>query len=400
MRKEDSFFESEQEYKETSSDKMGLFSDEPNDVMDNDDIGTTKGDLGKGEKMNFFSDNQTVKDKVHDTINNVRDTVSDKKQQVHEKVSGTKGAVKDTASSFAKKTQKVKGDVQYKVGATQQKIKSITSSEERRDFMKKYLNREYQSMVEIYGLNSTVSVGKKVADLDIIDFNKALGELMRRRGKASLKASNSKVSAYMSVLAYITSQLEFTEEKLFDYKDYKGLDRIVDLLVRFKSARTAVDVSVVELNVILQSLEEMEKITPKYKLSLGYKYLRIFCVFIYHKNFKDASILASLILCQIKASFSDKSHAFDGTTHTRNIYTGKEHEYNTHKDKNGKTGWGRKTTDPWSRTRDTDYGNTNHSNWGKQSSNNWGQSNNGWGRNNTNQTNDYGIPVDIDNFKN
>lgn len=390
MQREDSLFETKAEDMNSPSDRMGLFSDTPNDIMENDDIGTSKGDLGQGEKMNFFSDSQTVKDKIHDKVSSVRGTISDKKQQVQDRVGETKGAVKDTASSFAKKTAnntaKIKGDVQYKIGATQQKIKSITSSEERRDFMKKYLNREYQSMVEIYGLNSTVSIGKKVADLDIIDFNKALGELMRRKGKASLKTSNGKVSAYMSVLAYITSQLEFTEEKLFDYKDYKGLDRIVDLLIRFKSARTAVDVSVVELNVILQSLEEMEKITPKYKLSLGYKYLRIFCVFVYHKNFKDASILASLILCQIKASFNEKSHAFDGVNKTRNIYTGKEHLHNPNRTNKG---WGRRNTDPWSRTRDADYGNVDNSDRTREQQNNFGIPTMGWGANECDNTNNY-----------
>lgn len=398
MREEDSLFNAEYQSKENPSARMGLFNDEPNDLMEHDDIGVTKGDLAKGEKMNIFSDSKTVRDKVHEKVSDVRGTVSDKKQQVHNRLSDTKGAVKDTASSFAKKTNKVKGDVQYKVGATQQKLKSITSSEERKDFMKKYLNREYQSMVEIYGLNSTVSVGKKIADLDIIEFNKALGELMIRRGETSLRTSNGQVSAYMSVLAYITSQLEFTEEKLFDYKDYRGLDRIVDLLIKFKYANTAVKVPVVELNVILQSLEEMERITPKYKLSLGYKYLRIFCVFIYHKNFKDASILASLILCQIKASFNDTAHAFANETHTRNIYSGKEHVYEGRNSREQNKGWGRKTTDPWSRNRDINLErerNIRQQEQQRQSSG-WGRDNRGWDREPTTTTVDYAIPKEMD----
>ena len=125
---------------------------------------------------------------------------------------------------------------------------------------------------------------------------------------------------------------------------------------------------------------------------MGYKYLRIFCVFVYHKNFKDASILASLILCQIKASFNGKAHAFDGVNKTKNIYTGKEHLHNP----NGTSkGWSRKNTDPWSRTRDVDYGNVNNSDKEQQSS--FGRPSTGWGANRYSNTGEYGYYGDRKN---
>lgn len=121
---------------------------------------------------------------------------------------------------------------------------------------------------------------------------------------ATLRRSrNIEVSGIMGSVLYLSHLMEFRNLCRVDFRDHPGITQIVKLLGRFYKYDNCTYEKGEYLNAVLESLELYESVSMmRINTKLSYKLLRVFYLLIVYDNLIDASIIAKLILEQVKLS--------------------------------------------------------------------------------------------------
>ena len=160
---------------------------------------------------------------------------------------------------------------------------------------------------EAYCINRILDNGLDVSKLGIIEFSKVITSDVKSLNKKEITSRNVKTGGLMASVSYINQILKFKNLKKLDYTVYIGMDKLVGTLEKFLYKETSTKRALLEINALMNLLKQREAKHVNCNLTLAYRYLRIFYVLIAYDNRIDASIVADLILTQVKIGFEKKS---------------------------------------------------------------------------------------------
>lgn len=168
----------------------------------------------------------------------------------------------------------------------------------------------------IYGLNSeqerTDNEIRPLSDLEIVQLNTIVKRSLEKQNDKERRATNIKASGVMGSVLYLDYLLKFNQEYRIKFNDHPGIGALVGLLSKFKTLETCKEYKRTYMNAVIKSLQMYEQSSlMRINTKLSYKLLRMFYVLVMYDNISDASIVANMLLYQVRYAIKSKV-SFDG----------------------------------------------------------------------------------------
>lgn len=148
-------------------------------------------------------------------------------------------------------------------------------------------------------LNETNSVGLQKAQMDLSAVLNHCKSYYASLAPAAVALLNKKIQKCLEPLYRLTSMCQFKEASRLDFSEYKGMNKIAEILSLFTVESAITQNSVAYCNVIASALDEIDDTKPACKSTLSYKYLRLFLIFVLLNNFVAAACIATFLITQI-----------------------------------------------------------------------------------------------------
>lgn len=110
---------------------------------------------------------------------------------------------------------------------------------------------------------------------------------------------NEKAGKQIVVLSYLSHRLQYYELRKLDYKQYPFKKKIAEILLLYCNRQSVDAAAISKVLDVVTVLKAMDTKSPKYKYSLGYRYLRILVVLILMGSYYNASIVATFVIEQM-----------------------------------------------------------------------------------------------------
>ena len=216
----------------------------------------------------------------------------------------SKEEINKNTNNNIKNSKKVNGN------ANSTPINSSKPKEKPKDTMHDEYFKQLSSLLfkieEIYDVNTVIEEGISLHKLPIYEFAKYITADVRKLSNREKVDKNIRVGALMASISYINSRLKFMQIKKLDFTVFGGMNKLLGTLEKFLYKETSTKRALLELNGLLNILKHREEKSVNCTKTLAYRYLRLFYILIAYDNRVEASIIADLILNQIKIGTKDR----------------------------------------------------------------------------------------------
>lgn len=157
------------------------------------------------------------------------------------------------------------------------------------------LSEIIQSVEKIYGIQELVQHGS-----DISTVLKAVNAEVMSIEKSKVASRNLEVGKQIVLLAYICFRLEFFHTSRLDFRQFLMLEEIDRVLELFVCRENYTSKNMRSVNRVIKLMAKMDESSAAIRLGLAYRYLRCFIIMIIYNSACNASIVANLLLQQLR----------------------------------------------------------------------------------------------------
>lgn len=179
--------------------------------------------------------------------------------------------------------------------------KEVKQRENRKDNYTTSLSNVIYNIEDVYGLRVQGSTGKAICNLPIDAFMSEFQLIIKQMPLLDKQEKRKAVGAHVAELMFVQSYLRYFRTAKLNFSNLEGISEVGHVLSLALHHDKTVNVTQ-HLNILIRSLQSCDRMNPKARNTLSYRFIRLFIIAIATADLVHASILAEFILNQINHS--------------------------------------------------------------------------------------------------